>query len=359
MALFFFLYIAIRAFVIPITWDESYTLNEYLLKDILLLRKFDLMSANFHLLNVWLSWLVAKLLGFSTFVIRIPNIIAFLFYCLGVNKIVRLYIADYRSVLWSCLFIVNPFLLDFFGLCRGYGISFALLIWSIYFFLLFITGKKTIIYFFLASILIQLACLANLSMLYTCVSMNVLGVFILIRNKFTFHHSEKKLVFTWFVSSIAFLIYVVYNLINLKANGSLFYGGNTGFWFDTINSIVFKSFYGASYPNFVQLVIKIFFLSSSAFVVVSAIKEKGVPAIVLLAGATVLINILTSLFFDVKYLVDRTALFYYILFALVLFDLAKTMNNKAVEQVFLVGVVAMLVVNFFVSFNFEYYLLWK
>jgi len=62
---FVFIYTLSRAYLLSITWDESYTYIEYIKNNILLQDTFNEMSANNHLLNTLGGIIFTKLSGYQ------------------------------------------------------------------------------------------------------------------------------------------------------------------------------------------------------------------------------------------------------------------------------------------------------
>ncbi|MBA3704928.1 MAG: hypothetical protein H0W84_03215 [Bacteroidetes bacterium] len=132
-----FLYTTIRAFLLSITWDEAYSYLEFVRTGNLYSRDFNSMSANNHLLYTFLEIPFANLFGASEFVLRLPSLIAHIMFLFYSAKLVK-HFNDKWLVLASFLVInLNPYLLDFFSLARGYGLSLGLMMASLYYLYLF------------------------------------------------------------------------------------------------------------------------------------------------------------------------------------------------------------------------------
>lgn len=74
-----FLYIIIRAVLIPITYDEAATFFHYVHIGTFWPGEAH-WDANNHILNSWLTWLSYTAFGNSEFILRIPNVLAGLLY---------------------------------------------------------------------------------------------------------------------------------------------------------------------------------------------------------------------------------------------------------------------------------------
>ena len=96
--------------------------------NIFLCIKLNFFSYN-YVSFIFLNTLMVKPLifvfGIDELVVRMPNILSFLLYAFGAYRII-ISVLGKTSLFFipaSILFVMNPYLLDFFGLCRGYGVS--------------------------------------------------------------------------------------------------------------------------------------------------------------------------------------------------------------------------------------------
>ena len=111
----------------PITTDEAYTfLNFVYVKDY-----FNLSIANNHLLNTLLISLSTKISNLELF-IRLPNLIFAFFYFFLANKLIK---SSQKPFASFCIFLILPYVLEFFSYARGYGITFCLNFFGLYYFL--------------------------------------------------------------------------------------------------------------------------------------------------------------------------------------------------------------------------------
>jgi uncharacterized membrane protein len=86
------------------------------------------MSANNHLLNTWLMKCSVNLFGESEFALRLPNVLAAGVYFFASGALLeKLFEKRWQIVLAFLVLTLNPFILDFFCVARGYGISLAMM----------------------------------------------------------------------------------------------------------------------------------------------------------------------------------------------------------------------------------------
>ena len=90
-------------------------------------------APNVHILYSLASKLSLTVLGLSEFALRLPSVVAGLFLMLGIWRILER--SPSRLVRWAVylVFLLNPLLLDFSVVGRGYVLALALLAWSIHF----------------------------------------------------------------------------------------------------------------------------------------------------------------------------------------------------------------------------------
>ncbi len=112
--------IVIKAASADLTWDEAWTFLHYG-RDPLGFTRLDL--ANDHPLNSILVWASTWLLGNSEFIIRIPNVLAGALYLAATARLVR---GVRLKALAFAICVLQPYLIDYFSLARGYGLAVAL-----------------------------------------------------------------------------------------------------------------------------------------------------------------------------------------------------------------------------------------
>jgi len=124
ICLIFVILIIIKSKLIPLTYDEAYTyLNYVLTKDY-----FNLGLANNHLLSTLLMGFTS-LFNNSELFLRAPSIACGILYIFLAYKFSVKYKYSYLILF---IFLLNPLIIDFFSLARGYSISTTLNLTSIY-----------------------------------------------------------------------------------------------------------------------------------------------------------------------------------------------------------------------------------
>lgn len=159
-SLFVFVIICLRAFFIPLSHDEASTFFFYVQSDDYLPYIAHVYTNN-HVLNSALTNLFYHLGGSHRFVLRIPNILAFVVFCIGIFRHFKYMKSVYSKLIVSVLFLLSFNFLDFFELSRGYGLSMGLMMLGLSYLIDYFDNKnlKYLVYF---SICWQLALAANM-----------------------------------------------------------------------------------------------------------------------------------------------------------------------------------------------------
>lgn len=122
--LFFILF---KSFVVQISYDEAFSFLQYTYTK----NFFNIGLANNHLLNTLLIY-PFSLIDLSEFFLRLPNILSgvlYIFICIKLSEKTNNKILTF-SILTLC-----PYLIEFFSIARGYGISSFLILSGLYFFI--------------------------------------------------------------------------------------------------------------------------------------------------------------------------------------------------------------------------------
>jgi hypothetical protein len=370
-----FAYTATKAFLLAITWDEAYTYIEFARNGKVLLEKFELMSANNHILNTWAMMWSVKIFGLHEFVMRLPVLLAhglFLYYS---ARLVMNLKSKWLIITSFLILNLNPYMLDFFSVARGYGLSFGFMMGSVYFFYRFHQYKGTV-----GSALLSLL-LASFGVLSSFVLLNYFVVLYGAMFILNFYFERKKAgsraisgavkkmilptllvaLVIWFVLPIA---------TNLKEAGALFFGGERTFWSDTISTIIDRCFYEIGYNYWFQRLVKGFIfliLLLSAGLIIRSVKRKQVETGILFLFSLLFLLVFCCLstvvqhhLMQTPYLLDRTALFLVILFSLILvFFISEMQKHLPFAVPFSAAISGILSLHFILCFNLSYVLEWK
>lgn len=371
-----FSYTALRAYLISITWDESQSYHEFIRNNIVLFQTYDTMSANNHILNTLGGIFFTNIFGVSEFTLRIPSLIAHLFFLFYSAKLVSNFENKWISLSAFLILNLNPYLLDFFSLARGYGISLGFMMASIYYLYLLHVNYKT--KNAVASILFAaLAALGNLTLLNYCVVDYGVILFLLSYNNFktvTFFSQcikntiKQMLLPTFFI--ILFLWFILPVSFDLRKAGALFFGGEQGFWEDTVGTIVPRLWYGLDFTYLLQRLTKGLFLLiplvASIYIVFKHLKKKTtnrnlfLGSLLLLFFLIILSTVVQHSLLGTFYLIERAVLFLFVLLMLIfVFFMNELVVERKIFQSTIHVFAGIVFIHYLFSINLKYVYEWK
>lgn len=357
-------YIVARAVLLSFTHDESISF------DIVEGNDFFRDTANHHLLNTLLMSWSAKLFGNSEFALRLPNVLAFVVYFFSLAAVVKL-IKDRSLVLLGLILgLGSPFLMEFFSLARGYGISLGFFVLSLLYLLknnaANFTYREYGKNYFYCLWFGVLSMFANLSMINYLIMLVALFAFQLVLALVQRKEDARNfvLIFTAITISAAVPFYIaIKQLLFLKERGELYFGADS--FADLVNSVIAPS---NGYTDATIVVFSICFLASMAVGTIAVIYKKDYKSplfilILMITGLAVGFR-LENLIFSAKYPHGRGALFLLVLVVLyIIFFIAYIFESSSINSsikkglVFCVG--GALIINFLSLANLQYTTTWR
>lgn len=368
-------YIIYKASTTSYTHDESYTYTHYVHQGFMDIVSYKTPYTNNHILNTVLMKYCELLFGSSELSLRLPNILAFILYSIFIILLLYKYIRKLMFPFYL-LMVLNPHLLDFFALARGYGLSFAFLLMSLYYLSLYFTSKqnKHLILFNVGAFL---AVMSNFSLLNYYVAAlivyNIVSYIVLkidsTSNNYHFYKQNKINI----VSVILFGMVLYEPLRRISKMSLLDFGGKNGFMEDTVGTAIYSFFYEMYVPPFLENIFKVFIVSVVALtliIILKAIVQRNITLfnahislvlINLILIAIVAITIAQHLILGNDYYIHRFALFFYPIFILnfifllnYFFQLSKT---TSVSISYLCACLALF--NIYINHNTAFYKDWK
>ncbi len=374
-------YVLVRIFSVSVVHDEAITFF-ISLKDFSSIFNFSSLGAfavNNHFLNTFLIKIIELIFDESQFFLRLPALLGFCLYIWFSVKISKLLFVK-QWVIWSVIALtLNPFMLDFFSLARGYSLGLGLLMGCLYFFFKTIEKKaeaKTLLYLIICGIL---SCLANFAFItpFVIILYFRLGILLydFIKNKKT--RNLKITILTVAIPAIVtpILLYTLLGpqLLFLKKAGLLYAGGNTGFFTDTVLSLIKASLYNEIYSSvisYLPLVLISLIFTVGLGLIIFIYKEKSkleIKNVLYIFSILILLFILSQiqhLIFKTPFVTDRTALYFIPFVMLLLVLICKTLfstikeNYKLYLQATCLTLMFCLCINFLLSANFSYTYVW-
>lgn len=327
-----FILIAYKVFNVPITHDEVATTIHYSNYSYWEIMMYPDASPNNHILNTLFTKTFLYLFGNDQWVVRLPNLLSFILYSLGVFKIIQIIIGQksYFFIAAALLFVANPYLMDFFGLSRGYGMASSFCLFSLSY---LISGFRYIKskHIWIALITACLACYSSFTLLFFLGATALVSIiyFFINEREFFFNRILKVVLF-----SVGFLLLIALPLYKMQSTNQFVFWEANGFYEDTLRVFVILSLYGSDNSWFQEfdaittsivfaVLINITIIAFSFFR--SKVKGEKESVIIFVSTAvlllTVLFNVLQCNLLGTPNLIGRTALFFYPLFIVSLLSL--------------------------------------
>lgn len=318
------LYLVAKAIAIPVTIDESGTYYNYAQKsvwDIITYANYP--SPNNHILNTLLIKLFTGVLGLSSLTIRLPNILAFvLFFTVLVVWLKQVRNEPWFVVLGIIVVLANPYLLDFFLLARGYGLSIGFMLCSLFYAYKYhantttANGVKTMI-------ISAFAVYANFTLLnYFCCLFILLFIYEIAIGWEQPLRKFVKRIYPSLLIGVVLALLVYLPISKMIAADQFVYWGTAGFYNSTLIPLIDAIGYGASYSKpeylhyFANAHVFIFFVVVILIVYHYIIQSKVVfnqfsTWLFVLFACVVLSIVLQFKLFGIPFLNARGALFLY------------------------------------------------
>jgi hypothetical protein len=351
-----FAYIAYRGYALAMTHDEAYS---FLLEHQSLFRQ-SAGTANNHVLNTFFMFLEDRILGTNPVFLRLHSIFAYLLFAFFSFKILKT-TTENRTVI-ACLWLIcnlNPFLLDFFSLARGYGMAIAFSVASVA--MLLENRWRT------AFIFASFAVLSNYTFLHF---FNAALVFYGIKmydistskNDFkAFLNEILKDFKNWFFVPILYII-VFFAVDFIKKHGDLEYGGRYGMGVDTFKTLLDGFLYFKKSPIPTFLIGNFIFgicLFMQIYMVYYFYKTKKILPISLLFVLTMDSCLAVFYFFKTPLPIDRTALMFYLIGIASFAEILNTVLPQVWQPRLALPIAAVFCFHFATVANLDYCFLWR
>ncbi len=328
-----------KAVTLPLTFDEVVTWDRYTtntsIPNVILAADG---SSNNHILNSLSIKVCQFILGDKPWALRLPNVLSFFLFVISVIALAKRYFE--QSLLLLCLPLIcvflNPYLIDFFSLARGYGMANAFMACSISCLLLFSSGRQ-MKWYCLTILFAMLAAYSNFTFLIFWAAINILLSGMLVNAGFVTIPVKRAFAITGLLA-ISFAALCYFPLKNMQQCIQSTFGDHTGFFYDTLLSETNRFNYGVPLPGLTDKILSMMvciigLLSGLNFVLKlrkdlrSALTDPFNLVFILLLLVWAL-NMLQIYCFNTSYLSGRTALIYYLMFVLVLVFFVRDIAAK-------------------------------
>jgi hypothetical protein len=376
-------YVLLRAILLSYTHDEAITFS------IISGNTEWIKTANNHFLNTLFSGISALFLGNAEWALRLPNVLAFGIYAYYGFRLLQPLPALYAALGASAIFL-NPFILDFFGLSRGYGLALSLQMAGIYYITQYAKTAQ-IKHFYSVAIAGGLMLYANFSFLvpYFALMATAMGAYAWHQYKklsgnmaqqgdlaaqwqYFIKACDKKDVLKITIASILWSIPAIAFSFLLKAKGELYFGGTQGFFAETVQSLLLTTAYrphnSLNIFNNWGIAIGVFYLFICLFLLRYCLYWFRNYFGVLFLLLNICVLSVLGLYYGLGVLlpIERAAIYFIPLTGLALaygaYTIMQAPTHRAIKlPVYLLSVelILLLVVNFAVSANIAYTLTWQ
>ncbi len=365
-----FIYVAVRAYILSFTWDESYTFLEFVRRDFYSPLHYGEMSANNHLLNTWCMKFMSAFFGNHEFSLRAPNVLAYILYAAFSAKISLRFSKPIFVITAFVLLNLDPFLLDFFSLARGYGLSMGFMMAGLFFLYRFVEEGGNTKHAVLALACTALGALANLPLVNFFIVLTVVIylflLFCLLKKKITLRKALVRGII-FLPVPLVLLCWAIPLSFTLRKANALYYGGTEGFWSDTVRSTI-KAFLYEPENNYLAPVLGISVVVvtvfSFAWLFYDLFYRRKIHffsgAVLFLLLACALLSQLQHFFLGTFFLTERTALFFIPLVILLLLFLLQRITQLHYRFFWFAPIFFFLfAVHFFMNINFYFVQQWR
>ncbi len=372
------IYIAVKANLASFTHDESYTYLHYVHEPFMDIISYKRAYTNNHILNTVLIKYSEHFFGSCEFALRLPNVLAFILYVIYTVKLLKKVALALILTGFICM-VFNTHLLDFFGLARGYGLSFAFMMMSVYHLIRSFSSssnKHSVLF----NVGAFFAVLSNFTLLNYYVSALIIYNFLKFldskpgsnsgNNTYNFFHLNR----IHFVALLIFTAVLYEPIRRITKQGMLDFGGKTGFVEDTLGALIRGVFYETPIVPIVYNVIQALLITLLTFIGIVIAKRmyikdhvfflKNRPLVVVyfIFICIIALSYAQHLVINNDFYTGRFGLFLYPLLMLnVVFciNYLYETNYRLLAILLSSSVSILLVINFCININLRFYQDWK
>lgn len=352
-AIMSFVVIAIRSYIVPVHHDEAATFYFYIETGDYLPFMAHI-DANNHVLNSFASFVCFKLFGDNPFSLRLPNTLSFLVLVFGTWRLFKTLHTPFSKLMLIGGILLSFHFHTFFSTARGYGLSMALMIFSVSYFLTYLR-TFSLVELVLCVLSFQLAISSNLVLIM--VIMPFIGILVL--NQF-FHKQLNWKTILIHLINFGLIYYWVKFSFFLQDNNALYYGDGLSYYKTTYLSLVkLLSGYSEKWIAIMGsgvLILTMLFAVYKSFVLKFNLKKivnNHFLVITIILGSLIIGFYALKKMMGVNYPEDRTGLFFYVLFVLmIVYAIDHLTEIKYMKPISLM-VIVLFVVHYSMALNFR------
>jgi hypothetical protein len=247
MGLFLLFLVAKEAYIIPVTHDEVNTIDLSQRSVVDIISYTDPVPNN-HILNTLLVKMNIAIFGDHLFSARLHNVLSFIFFFLFVVLIGQtLFKESWLRFVFIAMVTLQPYLLDFYSVTRGYGLSITFETISLFYFFntLLTKSQKSLFY---TAIFGAVGVYAN----FTLLNFYLPLIFLLAVFSYSAYFKEDRKLFYKSILSLSTVSVVLLSLCYLPfarmmETKQFVYWGTNGFVSDTLKSLIISLRAGTEY----------------------------------------------------------------------------------------------------------------
>jgi hypothetical protein len=349
---FIFIYLLLRVLYLDTLHDEIATYMFYFYQGDYI-GEYIHWDANNHLLNSFIGHKLYGVFGDNIPVLRLPNLLAFVFYFWGTVRLTRDFKTPYLKLTSLVALNTIPFIIEYFSVARGYGLSIGFFVWGLVHLLHYLNSPSVKALFF-SYLFMGLAVSANLTLMSTCLI--VLGLTVIAPFLSAQKRPLKTKAWEWALH-LGFIVglspFVAFGM-GLKIAGALYYGSLEGIWDVTGKTLSeFILFIKPDWLRFVYLFLFAGFITYAIILIRKMKRNEWLQHPFLVYSVVFFGNILAILIlafvFKVNYPEDRTGMYLAVLFLFLVFNLLDAFKFGKWAQI----VLLFFPIGFIASINLE------
>ncbi len=346
--------VVVRSVLVPLSHDEAATFF-FFIQSGNYMPFYSQVDANNHVLNSFLGNVCFHVFGSSPLALRLPNILGFIMLIYATFSISKHLTKTGTKIFLTTAFLCSFHWLTFFSICRGYGLSMAMLVLGISYMLNYINDTSYKKYFYVSLFVFQLAISSNLILIIIVLLLSGIMFLVQLVNK---QFLKPLTIVSWLIH-LALIMYWLKFSFFLQDNGALYYGEGESYWNTTFVTLV-KLLVGFSSAKLkwclvivflITIILCVFYNYKNALNLLKQLQKPSKSLVFL-----IVLGILSLAFYvmhkvlGVNFPEDRTGLFFYVFFVLLV---AFTFDEIPVKwnAVVLITTSLLFIIHFLYYFN--------
>ena len=287
-------------------------------------------DANNHLLNSFVGHLMYQVVGDNIPVLRFPNVIAYIAFFFGTVQLTKNYTGNWLKLLSLITLNSIPFIIEYFGNMRGYGLSLGFFIWALVYIVKYCNSFShkhlALTYLFLV-----LAVSANLTFVNTSLLIMAMAFVSRLLQKKNRPIKARVIELSFHGLFVLGLLPFIYFGLKLKEKGALYYGSLDGLWDVTGMTLSkYTLFISGSWLIPIYTITFIGFLYHGFKILRTTLPNSWSKTRFLIFAGLFFGNIvgvlILALALEVNYPEDRTAMYLILVFLLLVFEIFNHYN---------------------------------